>query len=288
MAVLCPRCGATLSGPAWACEGCGLDESVRTFLPLLPAGAESAAFPEESFELLPELEETSFWFNARNDLIAWAFRRFFPDAASFLDLGCGTGFVLAGLRARFPSIELAGAERSAAALEKARSRAPGVPLFQVDAHRVPFVDAFDVVGAFDVIEHIADDVRVLEGMHHACRPGGGVLITVPQHPTLWSAVDVFSQHERRYTARELLRKLRGAGFEPVFHTSFVTLLLPVVALSRLRRRGETLDDPAAEYRLSPKLARIFGALMSVERRWLIERGVRLPAGSSLLVVARRA
>jgi SAM-dependent methyltransferase len=204
-----------------------------------------------------------------------------------LEIGCGTGFVLAGLRQRFPALRLVGGEPSAAGLQIARSRLPGVELRQLVGHRLPFDREFDVVGCFDVLEHVDDDVRVLAEMRRASAPGGGVLVSVPQHPRLWSAVDEFSEHRRRYTARELRGKLATAGFEVMRTTSFVSLLLPLVALSRLRARGpgETYD-PRTEYRLPRWLDAALERVMAVERA-LMRRGVSFPAGSSLLAVARR-
>jgi hypothetical protein len=69
-------------------------------------------------------------------------------------------------------------------------------------------------------------------------------------------------------------------------TSFVSLLLPVVALSRGRDRAKRDYDPGTEYRLPERVDRAFGRVLSLERA-LIARGVAFPAGSSLLVVARR-
>lgn len=204
-----------------------------------------------------------------------------------LDLGCGTGFVLAGLRGRFPAISFTGGELFAAGLEVARRRLPGVPLLQLDARRLPFTNAFDVVGAFDVLEHVDDDERVLAEMYRATRPGGGAIVTVPQHPWLWSVVDELSEHRRRYTRDELVSKLERARFVVLHHTSFVTLLLPLLALSRLRSVRVADYDPTTEYRMPRLVGRALGAIMAMERRLLLERGLGLRAGGSLLAVARK-
>ena len=75
---------------------------------------------------------------------------------------------------------------------RAVSRVPDVQLYQLDGRRLPFEEEFDVVGAFDVLEHVDDDGLVLAQMHQATKPGGGIIVSVPQHPWLWSAVDEFS------------------------------------------------------------------------------------------------
>ena len=46
----------------------------------------------------------------------------------------------------------------------------------MDARRIPARNVFDVIGAFDVLEHIEDDAAVLTAMHLALRPGGGVML----------------------------------------------------------------------------------------------------------------
>jgi SAM-dependent methyltransferase len=248
---------------------------------------EEAKIADESFELLSKVEARSFWFRGRNDLIAWALRSHFPNAASLLEVGCGTGFVLLALHTRYPGLRVCGGELSPAGIEVARTRLPKVPIFQLDARHLPFESEFDVVAAFDVLEHIEDDERVLSEMARATTARGGVLVAVPQHPWLWGTVDDFSGHLRRYTRRELVTKLERAGLRVVHMTSFVSLLLPVVAASRLARRGAAdVYDPRTEFLMPRVVDRLFEKVMWLERK-MIERGVRLPVGSSLLAVATR-
>ncbi|MFP5379510.1 MAG: methyltransferase domain-containing protein, partial [Vicinamibacteria bacterium] len=142
-------------------------------------------------------------------------------------------------------------------------------------------------GAFDVIEHLDDDVEALAHMRSAVKPGGGVILTVPQHRWLWSAVDDFSRHRRRYDRRGLTALLTRAGFRLVWATSFMALLLPLLMLSRLRPRDQASFDPTAELRIGDLANRTLGIVCAVERR-LIHAGVRLPAGGSLIAVARRS
>jgi SAM-dependent methyltransferase len=246
----------------------------------------SQGFDEESFDHLPEAEERSFWFRSRNELIVWALRMHFAGARSMLEVGCGTGFVLAGVRRAFPQMRLVGAELFDTGIEVAAKRVPDAELLQMDARQIPFRNEFDVVGAFDVLEHIREDEKALSEIHSALRPGGGLLITVPQHPRLWSIVDEYSHHTRRYTRKQLVAKVRGAGFEVVRWTSFVSLLLPVMALSRMRLRRKETFDPMSEYRAPPFVDSALGWVLGAERA-LIRAGLSLPAGGSLFVVARR-
>jgi hypothetical protein len=122
-------------------------------------------------------------------------------------------------------------------------------------------------------------------MRAAVRPGGGIIVTVPQHRWLWTPLDDYAQHERRYSRAELIRAIESAGLDVVRITSFVSLLLPLLLASRLRQRGRPVD-PQAEFGLPARLDRALERVMAAERR-LIARGASLPAGGSLLAVAIR-
>jgi SAM-dependent methyltransferase len=278
----------TWQGEIWRCPQCGFEPATVAGLPAFaPEIAGGAGYDPAYFPELARLEAGNFWFRARNRLIAWALAQHFGHARSFLEVGCGTAFVLAGLAQASPALRLAGAEASSAALAFAAARVPQASLVQADARRLPFRDEFDAAGAFDVIEHVEDDGAVLASLRAAVVPGGGVLITVPQHRLLWSEYDVRMSHLRRYAAAELRGKVARAGLEIVTLTSFVTLLLPLMLLSRWTQRRAAGDyDPLADLRLSPWLNWPLERVLDAERA-LIRAGMRLPVGGSLLLVARR-
>jgi SAM-dependent methyltransferase len=169
----------------------------------------------------------------------------------------------------------------------ARERLSGAELRALDVRAMPFEEAFDLVAAFDVLEHIDDDEGALAGMRRALAPGGGLIVTVPQHPFLWSDADTYAQHERRYRRGELVGRVAAAGFRVERVTSFVTLLAPLMVLSRLRSRVGASFDPLTEFEIPRPLDRLFERVALAEQR-LIERGASLPFGGSLLLVARRA
>jgi len=286
---LCLRCGAEYQGESWHCVRCGYEPArINGYPAFAPEHAGGAAgYDPAHFSELARLEAENFWFRARNLLIAWAIGRYCRGARNLLEVGCGTGFVLAGIAAAFPSMSLAGGESASEGLTFAAIRVPGASFMQLDARRIPFSAEFDVVAAFDVIEHIEDDRAVLQQLRAAATPGGGVLITVPQHRGLWSEYDARAGHIRRYRARELRAKVMEAGLEIVRMTSFVALLLPFMYFSRLAQRTPRAGyDPLAELRIAPWLNRILETALDAERA-LIQAGMNFPAGGSLLVVARR-
>jgi SAM-dependent methyltransferase len=230
--------------------------------------------------------DDNYWFASRNRLIEWALNHYFPGARTFLDVGCGTGYVLGGLRRALPHLRLSGTDVFEEALAFARRRVPDATFVRIDGLDLAVSEAVDVAGSFDVLEHIPDDTAVLRNIHAAVRPGGGLLVAVPQHRWLWSSADDQAQHVRRYTRGELVERLRIAGFEPLRTTSFVSLLLPLMAVSRWRDARRTRGPAGSELTVAPPLNTAFRGVLTVERT-LIRAGVSFPAGGSLLVVARR-
>lgn len=282
----CLACERRFEGASWRCPACGFAPGSSLALPEFAPEltARGIGFDASRFDALAGVEQRHFWFRCRAELIVWALRKHFPRAQSVLEIGCGTGNVLAAVARHCEVPRLVGSEAHTKGLLLAARRAPGAELLQMDARRIPFREEFDVIGAFDVIEHIAEDEEVLREMFAACRAGGGIILTVPQHQWLWSRRDERALHQRRYDREGLLRKLAGAGFERAWTTSFMTLLLPLLALSRLRWKAGVDCEPSAELDIGAGTNAVLGGIMCLERG-LIAAGLPLPAGGSLLAIA---
>lgn len=288
----CLECQQDFPAPDWSCPHCGHAPSKRdgflTFAPQL--AAQNDGFNPKFFQLMTEVEPTHFWFVSRNRILGDVLRKYSAAPANVLEIGCGTGFVLSGIRAVFPLANLNASDIYTKSLGYAARRAPDAFLFQMDARHIPFHDEFDLIGAFDVLEHIENDESVLTQLWQACKTGGVLALTVPQHRWLWSRMDDFAHHRRRYTRSELVQKLERAGFTVEYTTSFVSLLLPLMLAARLLRKpaGSEMEDQmdAAGLRIGKATNALMSAVMAVERG-LIRLGMSLPFGGSLLVIAKK-
>jgi SAM-dependent methyltransferase len=294
----CPVCGALqivadnerIWPPGWCCPACkhvvAESDGIPTFAPDL-ADTVSGMDPK-NFDELASLEAGYFWFVTRNQLIVGLANKYFPQARRYLEIGCGTGAVLREMAVSRKWERLVGSELHPSGLSHARNRLPSETEFvQMDARNIPAAGVFDLTGAFDVIEHIADDEGVLRGIRAATATGGGTIIAVPQHPWLWSQADDLAHHERRYRRGELETKLLRNGFEILFSSSFTALLLPLMAASRFisRSGGEQDTDGFREFRLNRHINNVFTSVLRAEVRFTLA-GWRWPAGGSRVVVAR--
>jgi SAM-dependent methyltransferase len=262
------------------------------------AGGAHKSYDPEFFAKLADVESRHFWFRTRNQVIATLMKQFakdWEDGYRVLEVGCGTGNVLQALEKASPRGVVVGMDLFAEGLVFARKRT-ACALVQGDVEQPGFGVPFDVVGAFDVVEHLTDDLRILRSLHAMLRPGGVLLLTVPAYQSLWSYFDEASHHCRRYEPEDLRQKLNQTGFEVLFLSPFMATVYPLMWLVRRlgswRRRGKApsaetdLSLTLQELRIVPVLNWLLTFVLRQEAR-LIQARIVLPFGSSLIAAARR-
>jgi len=234
------------------------------------------------YEQMAELDERHWWYRARREIIAELIRREaqLPANAEILELGCGTGHNLAMLSG-FGHVDGLELDDQARALSEKRlgrkvMSSPLPELAEVaDRH-------YDLIGAFDVIEHIDDDSAAIASIAAKLKPGGTFVITVPAHQWMWSAHDVVNHHKRRYSRKSLRALISGSPLKLKRLGYFNSLLFPLAvaerAASKLRGR-ESADVKLPPAPLNMALEKVFAA-----ERYLVGR-LPLPPGLSLFALA---
>lgn len=239
-----------------------------------------ARFPSERLERLLEIDRRHFWFRGRRLVLEAVLAERLSRPSDLLDVGCGSGSVLAWLAGL--GHRTTGVDAHVGAVEEARRRAPDAEVQLGTAEALPLADAsFDGALLLDVLEH-AQDADALGEIGRVLRPGGWVALTVPACPWLWSTRDEDAGHLRRYRRKSVLELVRSAGFVPDRLTHYQFALLPLVAASRLVG-GRRLRDH--EDRPSRRLDAALGAINAAEAR--LARRFDLPWGSSIVAVARK-
>ena len=241
------------------------------------------------YEDYARIQGEHWWFLGRRRIIGGILGRHLEgDRGSgrrILDVGCGTGGMLAELR-RFGTVE--GVDTEPAAVELCHRRGE-LAVRLAPENELPYPDgSFELVTLLDVIEHAKDDQTLLAEVGRVLVPGGLALVSVPAYMWMWDQQDELAHHYRRYTRPRLLASLALAGFEPVRATYFNTILFPPVAAVRLARRLRPRPaEPGSDFdltrpgRTNTLLARVFGS----EALWLAR--ANLPFGVSVVALVRR-
>jgi SAM-dependent methyltransferase len=231
------------------------------------------------------LEDSYWWFVGRRSILERVLKRFAKRPRAALDVGCGSGRNMQLLSKHCDWVM--GLDRSPAALALAAAR--GFPVACADGHHLPLPDStVDLVTAFDVIEHLDDDIQALEEFHRVLEPGGLLLVTVPAYRFLWSEHDEALMHRRRYVASELHAKLTRCKFR-VLKRSYAVFFpfLPIVAY-RLFRGVFPKDAfaPKASHVMLPKVFNNLLIMMLKIEAWMMG-AIDLPFGTSIVVLAQK-
>jgi SAM-dependent methyltransferase len=249
------------------------DEGLRSAQP------NEIGFSAERFEVLEGLTENHFWFAGRIRLVLKLLRTHLPKKLNYaIDLGCGPGHWLAywtefaeTVYGIDPFYDPATAREPVNNVEMIKGTVQAVPADDNDA---------DLVLMLDVLEHV-DDNCAMDEVVRVLKPGGYFLATVPAMPWLWSFRDESAGHLRRYTLPALRGLIEGRGLEIDAIQYYQSLLMPVVAFSRFVGRSGTAARDAEDN--PPKwLNALFRGINLFE----VNCGLRLPFGSSLIVIAR--
>lgn len=239
---------------------------------------------ESVFQRMSGHDAAHWWFVARRRILRDRIAALgLPPEAQVLEAGCGPGGNLAML-SEFGTVTAFEPNETARRIAERRSglavRGGTLP----DEALFP-PESFDLVAAFDVIEHIEDDIGAVRSLARVLRRGASLVMTVPAYGWLWSAHDERHHHKRRYTGAEVRDLVERAGLTVETCSHYNTLLMPVVVLRRgLARLAEAEFRPDDDMP-PPWLNRALTGIFASERHLL--RHLSLPVGVSILCIARR-
>lgn len=238
------------------------------------------------FDDMLALESEHWWFAGRGELLVSLVEsecsRRGGRVGTLVDVGSGTGALLGEL-GRFAD-EAVGVESDPVPLRIASER--GLDVRAGEADRLPFSDAsVDLLTAFDVLEHVGDDVAATAEFRRVLRPGAPAVVSVPAYAWLWSGHDVVHGHRRRYTRRRLGDALRRGGLVVRRNGYFNTFLFPAAAVARLVGRVLRRPPRSDMAPVPPRLNALLLRILVSERRRVLAGG--FPFGLSVFAIAER-
>ncbi len=217
-----------------------------------------------------------WWHRARADLLHVVFGSFVGTPRRTLDVGSADAPSVGWIRGGHPHVTLD---------LFPEGLVPGEGVCG-SAMALPFADeAFDVVSAFDVVEHCEDDAVALSELARVLAPGGRMLLSVPAYQWAWSDHDVQAGHYRRYTRARLDRVVQDTGLSVARSTYAFGAVFPLFVAERARRslRGAPAQSDNRLPAVSPRADRILMGLSGLDERLL--RRTNLPFGSSVFLAA---
>ncbi|HEX3066086.1 MAG TPA: methyltransferase domain-containing protein [Dongiaceae bacterium] len=220
--------------------------------------------------------EHHWWHLARARIVRRAIDSF--PASAILDVGCGPGLMVGYLRER--GYVCRGCDLGRPAVIRT---AQGAVWTETDALQVDAAFRRDVklILLLDVLEHLPDPESFLASLRGAYPNLAGIIVSLPARRELWSALDDYFGHHRRYDRPMVSRLLAAGGFRVarqgyVFHSLYPPMLL----LRRRRIPAKAITPPRGRSLFHVLVAECFAVEARIPAPWL--------AGSSLIAVGTPA
>lgn len=242
---------------------------------------------KSEYARMAEYEQNYWWHLGRLEIIQTYVKRALGKKkdAEILNVGCGTGGTIDMLE-KFGRVENVDISDDAIAF---MNKMGYKNITKVDGVELPYKDkSYDVVGAFDVLEHIDDHVGALKEWRRIIKDDGAIVITVPAYQWLWSEHDVSLHHQRRYTTKSLMDAAAKAGLKPEKRSYAISFSLPLVAGFRFMNKalGRKTNSETSYVAVPAGVNRLFTKFLKVEAR--LHQKVSLPAGTSVVTILRKA
>tara|TARA_B100000519_G_scaffold200416_1_gene213539 strand:- start:3 stop:833 length:831 start_codon:yes stop_codon:yes gene_type:complete len=249
------------------------------------------SYSEKFHDSFIDIEENSFWFKHRNNIISESIKRYNSDKV-FFDIGGGNGFVAKRLQDEGSKVILVEPGKTGAMNGYKR----GIKhVFNTTLNDAGFEDEIiDSVGLFDVIEHIKDDYLFMCDINKYMKKSGYIYITVPAYNLLWSNEDYKAGHFRRYTINDLNRLLKRSGYNIIYSTYIFSILpLPIFLFRKVPSiLGflKNVEKNGTHRSTHKKRNNLLGKL--IERIWewelsKIEKNKKIPFGGSCFLIGQK-
>jgi SAM-dependent methyltransferase len=240
------------------------------------------------YDRLDRVEDRMWWFAAMHRNLLLLSHLMPPEAVNLpiLDAGCGTGGLLVRLAGRYPERAILGLDIDLQSCKRAVIKS-GRPVCAGSVNELPFADgALAAIFSGDVLCHRnVDEQRALQQFHRCLGDDGFLILNLPAYRWMLSRHDSAVHNVRRYTARGLVRLLRGFGFRPVYVSYWNAMLFPLMVITR--KFSPTDSGGTSDVKLYPRPIDALCRLGTGLETALLRAGIKFPFGGSVLAVAAK-
>lgn len=238
------------------------------------------------------LERSHWWFTARLDILEATLKKrvLSGQKPNILNVGVATGATTEML-SKYGNVTSLEYDKDCCDFLKEKT---GIEAINASLTELPFEDnTYDIVCAFDVIEHIEDDALAVGEINRVLKPGGKYFVTVPAFQFLWSNHDVVNHHYRRYTKKHFLTLFTSIGMKSTFSTYFnFWLFFPIAVVRTIlnllpKKKDEETSGSDNEVLASSTILNKILYLIFKSEKTLLGSGVRLPVGVSFLAIGKK-
>jgi SAM-dependent methyltransferase len=244
---------------------------------------------QDYYKAYYELERKHWWFLVRGEIIMQHIESLLKDKkeVKILNIGVATGYTSV-LLSRFGTVKSVEFDKECYEFTKKEVK---IDIINGSITELPFEDeSYDLVCAFDVIEHIDDDKLAVSEMRRVCKTGGDLCVTVPAFMLLWSEHDIINQHYRRYRKHEMESLFeKSTSIYSTYFNSFLFLPIAFFRILKTAISGEPkLENAASDFIVLRQNIFTWGAkvIFSLEKP-LLKMGIKFPFGVSILLSAKK-
>ena len=281
--LICHKCSNNImrEEEKYICSSCKEEYPIIQNVPYFNKDINSQEynFNEYTIEIdkIADAELDHFWFESRRNLILQVFNKYISKKDKIIEIGAGTGSVARMLNENGYDLSIGEIHEHGIKYALENNQA-NLPIYQFDIMKNPFKNHFDVVGLFDVLEHIKDDELAIKYIYTMLRDNGKIIITVPAHMWLWCEDDEVSNHYKRYELDSLKELLKQEGFSIKYATNFFISIIPLLYL-------RTKSSSSAKIKINPIINIILSTISNIENKFL--NLISSKIGGSIIIVAEK-
>lgn len=234
---------------------------------------------------MAEREKTYWWHVGRLAIIDQLMKIVVKEnkKVKILNIGCGTGGTISTLE-KFGQVENVDVSDDAIRFMKGL----GYNVKKANGLALPYKNQeFAIIGAFDVLEHIEDDVTALKEWQRVLMPGGHIVLTVPAYTWLWSGHDVSLHHFRRHTRKSIKERAEKAGLRVKKSSYAIVFSLPLIVGFRSLNKllGRKTDSESSYVNVPMWINNLFIAALRVEAKG--HSFLAYPFGTSVVAILEK-